>query len=292
MSSSSSSPSSFASWRKHVAADGSVRVLNPRTREWELITQPGDTKAAPLLFIEGRCFDFDFAGGGFRIAGLPIVIGEQQNRRKCDAQEDADTGDIVWDGACVLATMLEHSETLRPLIVGGGTVLELGAGTGLAGLSALALGATKVYLTDLPYCHDALERNKARTVESWGKEKSDIGSSVVVTELDWNKELPDILAGVSLVIASDVVWLMHLVQPLVETMERLDRKFQSDTGGALPFVFAHQTRSIAADKAFFSALSKAGFQVRELDTPSRALRSNKIRVLRIERENSASSTSH
>ena len=65
----------------------------------------------------------------------------------CLAQEREEaskgTGLITWDGAIVLAKYLET----HPTIVHRKRVLELGAGTGVAGVAAALLGASSVLLT-------------------------------------------------------------------------------------------------------------------------------------------------
>ena len=53
------------------------------------------------------------------------------------------TGLITWDGAIVLAKYLE----IHPDAVRNKNVLELGAGTGVAGMAAALLGAKNVLLT-------------------------------------------------------------------------------------------------------------------------------------------------
>ena len=58
--------------------------------------------------------------------------------------EGVGTGGSVWPAAHVLARYLEKSGFAEKK-----TVLELGAGTGAAGLAAALCGATTVALTDL-----------------------------------------------------------------------------------------------------------------------------------------------
>jgi Lysine methyltransferase len=53
------------------------------------------------------------------------------------------TGLITWDGAIVLAKYIEiHADTVR-----NKSVLEVGAGTGVAGTAAALLGAREILLT-------------------------------------------------------------------------------------------------------------------------------------------------
>jgi hypothetical protein len=66
----------------------------------------------------------------------------------------------VWDGAILLAKVLEH--WLGRGGLSGKRVLELGCGTGVVGLAAAALGATAVHLTDLEYVLENTRAN-ART---------------------------------------------------------------------------------------------------------------------------------
>ena len=51
-----------------------------------------------------------------------------------------DVGCVVWDAALVLARFLENSHHFQREYWTGRRVLELGAGTGVVGLAACALG--------------------------------------------------------------------------------------------------------------------------------------------------------
>ncbi|CAB1100973.1 unnamed protein product [Ectocarpus sp. CCAP 1310/34] len=79
-----------------------------------------------LSMFPERAFEFSKAGG--------VVI----------EQDVADVGSIVWDAEILLAHYLDQAYGSR---LSGMRVLELGAGTGLAGLVAARLGAS-VILTD------------------------------------------------------------------------------------------------------------------------------------------------
>ena len=59
-------------------------------------------------------------------------------------------GATVWDAALTLSKALERQQ------LEGKRVLEIGAGTGLVGLVAAALGAATVTVADHPRCRAAL----------------------------------------------------------------------------------------------------------------------------------------
>jgi predicted nicotinamide N-methyase len=91
------------------------------------------------------------------------------------ASEDT-TGASVWGSAVVLARWLsEHKDELA-----GATVIELGAGCGIAGLAAASLGAAHVTLTDL---NEATLTNLRHNVES---NRNDVAGAVRVDRLDWS----------------------------------------------------------------------------------------------------------
>jgi predicted nicotinamide N-methyase len=60
--------------------------------------------------------------------------------------ETLGTGGVIWDSGITLARFLEKEDGVR---VAGKRVIELGSGTGLAGLAAAACGADSVLLTDM-----------------------------------------------------------------------------------------------------------------------------------------------
>eukprot|EP00903_Cladosiphon_okamuranus_P011205 g10573.t1 len=90
-----------------------------------------------LSMFPERAFDFRHAG--------TIII----------AQDVADVGSVVWDAEVLLAHYLDQAYGPR---LNGMRVLELGSGTGLAGIVAARLGAS-VALTDQSKILPTLERN-------------------------------------------------------------------------------------------------------------------------------------
>ncbi|KAH9496686.1 hypothetical protein Btru_009658 [Bulinus truncatus] len=94
-----------------------------------------------------------------------------------DQSAVGDVGCVVWDAALVLCSYIDKvQEKFR-----GKSVLELGAGTGAAGLVASAIGA-KVVITDLPEIVPLMQHNV-------NLNEKILKGSCTATELKWgNKE--------------------------------------------------------------------------------------------------------
>lgn len=84
------------------------------------------------------------------------------------------TGGTVWPAAHALARYLAWRQ-----MPAGWTCLDLGCGTGVAGLAAAALGAKVVALTDLPGALAGARGNVLKNARALG------GATVEVCELDW-----------------------------------------------------------------------------------------------------------
>jgi hypothetical protein len=116
---------------------------------------PGE-QPQPLLALPGPIHRYSY-NGDFTIAGVPIHITQEGG-----ALGREGTGWAVWDASVALA---RHLEAAAPDLLGGGagiqppSILELGSGTGLAGLAAAAALRLPVALTDLPEVLPALRRN-------------------------------------------------------------------------------------------------------------------------------------
>uniref|UniRef100_A0A0D3G0W1 Uncharacterized protein n=1 Tax=Oryza barthii TaxID=65489 RepID=A0A0D3G0W1_9ORYZ len=95
------------------------------------------------------------------VAGRTLAVAERDGTHD-PATGHALTGSWLWDSSLVLASHLAsciHHHHLR-----GATVLELGAGTGLPGIAAVAcLGAARCVLTD--DCIDVLREQGFEVVE-------------------------------------------------------------------------------------------------------------------------------
>ena len=159
--------------------------------------------------------------------------GQDANFFDADYSVAGATGFTVWDGAWAMIEQIRSSEMGNRIL--GKKVIELGSGTGLAGLCAAAHGA-HIMLTDIAsVTNDMLIPNIAlNTSESIEKTKAKTwpnsvpigvnGGSAAAAVLDWNKGIDTVKEstdGLDFVIASEVVWLKELVEPFVKTMYSL-----------------------------------------------------------------------
>jgi predicted nicotinamide N-methyase len=153
----------------------------------------------------------------------------------------------VWDGTWTLLRLLDHMAQDK---VVGKLLVELGSGTGLAGLYAASLGG-HVLLTDVPSVTDLLRHNvelnsvaqacagsAAAPAKSAAGQDDSVGSqcqmwascsrigagSAAVAALDWAKDVTDASEQLNnpldadVVIACEVLWLAELVLPFVTTL--------------------------------------------------------------------------
>ncbi|KAK9266902.1 hypothetical protein L1049_027161 [Liquidambar formosana] len=108
------------------------------------------------------------------IGGNKLTIHELDD--VCDSVTGrALTGSWLWDSALVLSDYISTQGRLD-FDLNGKTVLELGAGAGLPGLTAALLGASRVVLTDVDSLLPGLRKNV---------EENGLGDRVEVKELVW-----------------------------------------------------------------------------------------------------------
>lgn len=123
------------------------------------------------------------------------------------------TGSWVWDSALVLS---EWMATQGRLVFDfhNKTVLELGAGAGLPGLTSALLGASRVVLTDTEPLLPGLLKNV---------EVNGLGDRVEVRELVWGSDESRSHSGESgefdLVLMSDVFYDQEEMAALAETLK-------------------------------------------------------------------------
>ena len=210
---------------------------------------------APRMMIEGPAFpsiDFDPRGEGMRltIAGHPVLLDQGRGVGEAEAHT-VQTAKRVWDCAVVLAKFLEHRHVTSPGFLERQTVVELGAGTGIAGIAAAYLGG-EVTITDVGAVVEALEHNRGLNPAAAARVKA--------SALDWLDPMSaDALVerhastGIDIVLGADIVWVHELIAPMVRTMRRLCQPRRTVV------YFAYQSRSSRGDEVLFGALKEAGF---------------------------------
>ena len=125
-------------------------------------------------------------------------------------------GGVVWEAA--EATLAHLDEQFSDNGLSGLSVLELGAGTGVCGLACAALGASIVFLTDLPNAQPLLRTNA---------ERSNPGSEHVATGcITWGEPIPNSIANENydLVLCCDCLYQPAQYQALAKTIAALDAK--------------------------------------------------------------------
>ena len=114
----------------------------------------------------------------------------------------------------------------------------------LGGLASALTGASLTVLTDLVYTLPSLKASAQATLGSGWQDL------VKVHMLDWNDPKTYYQADhVDVVIAADVAWLDHLVDPLLRTID-------ASVGPSCIFILAHQSRSLEVDTHFLEGLRK------------------------------------
>lgn len=201
-------------------------------------------------------------------------------------------GSVTWGGAEALCAALCAGNSLpAPLRCAGARVLELGAGTGLAGLFCAHMYGARVTLTDQAPLLPLLRANAARAA----------GAAVSVRELAWGHDDRDndacdkgsdddgaraVLATPEVLLMADVVYDMRVVEPLLAEIRRVllcdgapplparpDLHASDDQYAAPPpslccavkrsrgvvvCLLAYKRRDVGAERAFFSQLRSVG----------------------------------
>ena len=187
------------------------------------------------------------------------------------------TGTMIWECGIVLAGYLMHSLTAEQLR--GKRVLELGAGAGVAGLAASALGAHAV-LTDLEPVARLLRCNVGLNREALLA----AGGSAEVVPLDWNDAAPhgttatlpeglaegrfDLVLGADLVFQPDGRQLPALVALLRRLLappnEEADGGHAPPAGVGAQLLLAHKSRHAELDEQLLRQLRGAGISLSEI----------------------------
>ncbi|XP_062190080.1 uncharacterized protein LOC133893130 [Phragmites australis] len=163
----------------------------------------------------------------------------------------------LWPSAATLLRVLPTSLHLLPRAPTPEnplSVLELGSGTGAAGLALAAALPARAVLSDLP---DALP-NLRHNADLNAPLLASAGGAASVVPLPWGDAaaMEAVVATATaevapfdLVVASDVVYYEALVDPLIETLRFFVK-------GEVVFLMAHMRRWKRTDKKFFGKARK------------------------------------
>ena len=175
------------------------------------------------------------AGLALGSVGRTVRLGPQASREG--------TGHALWDGAVEAARYVEgRRDALQARLLerpNADKGLELGSGTGLAGIATALLLGVEMELTDLAAVVPALRRNVALNAPC----------PCTVEPLDW-RDVADRRRrdDCGLVLAADCVWLPELVEPFVLTLAAVAPP------GAL-VLLAYQERSTRVSDRLFAHLA-------------------------------------
>ncbi|KAJ1291510.1 hypothetical protein BS78_02G320500 [Paspalum vaginatum] len=155
----------------------------------------------------------------------------------------------LWPSAATLLRVLPASPRLLPRAPPL-SVLELGSGTGAAGLALAAALPARAVLSDLP---DALP-NLRHNADLNAHLLAAAGAAASVVPLPWGDAaaMEEVAAAApfDVVVASDVVYYEALVDPLIETLRFFVK-------GDVVFLMAHMRRWKRTDNKFFAKARKA-----------------------------------
>ena len=184
------------------------------------------------------------------------------------------TGALLWDSAVVLASFIVRNASALRLSLRNASALrlslferslpsdaprciELGAGLGLAGLTAAATLGAATTLTDRRECLPLLRR---------GILANGLQSTAQAAELEWGDErAAHALGPFDLVLASDCIYETEHAAPFVATLAAL---LEADGAGCALLAYDEAIGRPAALEAFFSS-SAPLFRWEELDVLAR-----------------------
>lgn len=247
---------------------------------------------APVLMLRGTRWSVNDPynpANDVHFFGRRVTIGERNLDPSSIATHEAKTALSVWDASIALAKYLEVAPDLRADEWPAKRVIEVGAGCGLVGI-ALGLQGASVTITDLGEVLPSLQMN----VDANKTEGHEL--DVKVAELRWGEDIGIVVRDgpFDLIVASDVIWLDHLLQPLVDTFTRL-MTYQRNSGDGhhtsaddcqrrrREIILAHETRSLQVEQKFFRLMADAGFVVQQVsyDDMHPSYRAKDIAIYRI-----------
>lgn len=168
-------------------------------------------------------------------------------------------GACVWDASIIFAKYVEISRDFTVSVMRGKSVLELGSGCGLAGISLMLRGAA-VTMTDLEAVTSQLTQPNAMRIYHKFIGMGNVGGvpliRPIVTSIDWtqhastnNDSDSSLHTTYDYILLTDCVFSRSLVHELVSTI----RKY---SGLKSEVICCHEVRDEDANAAFIEELSK------------------------------------
>jgi predicted nicotinamide N-methyase len=196
-------------------------------------------------------------GKRFIVNGTPLYL--QQKPHVSSSSHAVLTAASVWDCSLMLAKYVEkHAQHFR-----GKTVLELGSGQGVVGITAAMCGAGTVILTDVAPALPSIEHNIAL---------NSVEARAVAAEVDWHHPKGSLVAlpPADIILAADVVWVEELVAPFVNTLSLALQSARASTAQGESekayVLLCHKTRSHHTDKLLLQELASHGLALQEIPT--------------------------
>lgn len=149
---------------------------------------------------------------------LALESGAELRLRQLQAGEmtGLGTGATVWPAAHVLAKYLERrygEDGMKGL-----RVVDLGSGTGVAGIAAAALGAAESFLTDQEQLLFLMRENAERCA----RDRDICADAIRVLVYDWGMSDEGLSPPVDVILISDCVLpKLYSIEPLVDAIDKL-----------------------------------------------------------------------
>lgn len=222
----------------------------------------------PLLdFVKPLCNDA-LSPSAFKINSHPIFV--ETLTAEASLTHEVRTAFVVWDGSIVLSKWMQQATEDGNLSFAGSNVVEIGAGCAIPSIAARRLGAKHVTATDYQDAlHSTISTIRINSIDSIG-----------TVALDWNAsnkdstlcEIKRLQMGqdIDFILGSDVVWIMSLVKPFVDTLVTLLHSPKTVA------YIAHQTRSLRVDEELFSLLTDANIAYRTVTESLHPVYSNSL----------------
>ena len=188
----------------------------------EMALVPYDPSTAILspFYAKERTFEF---------AGRTLTVFQNWN--------DVGVAAVIWDAAIVLGRYLEKTAARLQ----GKKVIELGAGTGFAGIVASLLGGN-VTITDRKMALNTTRMNVERNL---GKNQN----RVAIKELEWGQNVSSFSPPFDFVLGADIVYIEDTFNDLLKTLQ--------DLCDATSVVLLSCKIRYDRDKRFFELLSQS-----------------------------------